>query len=91
MGHLSGGSEPQIRWLSLFPGVGPYCKPHACRSKAGGVQCVTHRGVAWGHAIWWALLKLLNILAQPVGVRVTAAGWVGEAGWTGRAEDGGNR
>lgn len=55
------------------------------------MQCVTHRGVAWGHAIWWALLKLLNILAQPVGVRVTAAGWVGEAGWTGRAEDGGNR
>ena len=54
-------------------------------------QCVTHRGVAWGRAIWWALLKLLNILAQPVGVRVTAAGRVGEEGWIGRAEDGGNR
>lgn len=31
--------------VSIFPGVGPYHKPHACRSKAGNVPaCHPHRG-----------------------------------------------
>lgn len=73
-------------WLPILPRVGPYHKPHACKSKAGGVPASHSQRSGLGTGNMTGASKPYEQFLQSVGVRATAACWIGEEDWVGRSE-----